>query len=362
MSKDVLLIGPLAHDTLCEALGVSGHKEAICGRLLGGSLAGIEADGWPQFQSGRECLEVRRVQVTSKLMRYAAVMGLKELPHEGEILLGVQAPHETGQKEWTEADWQPELAAAIARIILQEPDDIPPERIACRLPMIGVWAESRLRAENGPVSGGSLIETHDASDIQLQQREQPFAGFFSVEAWQLSHRKFDGSFTPEIRREGFIMGDAVVVLPWDPVRDRVLVIEQFRLGPAMRNDPQPWLLEAIAGRIDAGEAIEHAAIREAREETDLQLTQLFPALHCYPSPGAVTEFLYQFVGIADLPDGVSGVHGLEDEAEDIRGHVLARAELNRMVFDGQVTNGPLAMLVLWLQGRAEQLQDELAAG
>ena len=31
----------------------------------------------------------------------------------------------------------------------------------------------------------------------------------------------------------------MVVLPWDPVRDRVLLVDQFRAGPAARGDGQP---------------------------------------------------------------------------------------------------------------------------
>ena len=362
MSGEVLLVGPLAHAAMREVLRVSGEEVIIPGRLLGGARAGIEADGWPRFCEGDQSLTARRVGLTPELLRYAHVMGLREFPHEQGALLGIASQDDPHLKDWSETDWQPALAAAIARIILDEPGSARPEQIASRLPMIGVWAESRLRAAATPASGGEVMTARDTSDIRLHERRQPFAGFFAVEEWRLSHRKFDGSFTPQIRREGFVMGDAVVVLPWDPARDRVLVIEQFRLGPAMRLDPQPWMLEAVAGRIDAGETIEEAARREAEEEAGLQMQHLFPAVHCYPSPGAVTEFLYQFIGIADLPDGVTGVHGLADEAEDIRTHLLPRSELGRMLRDGEITNGPLSMLILWLEGQAERIRAKLDQG
>ncbi|MDP0927043.1 NUDIX domain-containing protein [Paracoccus onubensis] len=362
MNRDVLLVGPLAHAAICDVLGVSGEKVMISGRLLGGKHAGIKTGDWPRFTDAELPLEARRVVMTPELARYAAVMGLHEFAHKRGVLLGVLPRHDVQQEEWSEAGWQPMLAAEIARLILDEPENMQPAQIAGRLPMIGVWAESRLRAAAALASGGDVVAAHDPSDIRLHERQQPFAGFFAVEEWRLSHRKFDGSFTPQIRREGFVMGDAVVVLPWDPVRDRVLVIEQFRLGPAMRHDPQPWMLEAIAGRIDAGETVEEAARREAEEEAGLRLQHLFPAVHCYPSPGAITEFLYQFIGIADLPDGVAGVHGLTDEAEDIRGHLLSRGELARMLHDGEITNGPLSMLILWLEGQASRILSDLDAG
>ena len=89
------------------------------------------------------------------------------------------------------------------------------------------------------------------------------------------------------------------------------------------------------------------------------MTRLFPAIHHYPSPGVLGEYLYLYVGIADLPDGIEGVHGLEAEAEDIRGHLTSRAELTRMAMSGQVKNGPLAMIALWLELRHTALRAEL---
>jgi ADP-ribose pyrophosphatase len=123
----------------------------------------------------------------------------------------------------------------------------------------------------------------------------------------LSHRRFDGGMSPLITREIFISGDAVTVLPYDPVRDRVLLIEQFRTGALGRGDPLPWQLEAIAGRIDPGEAPEDAARREAVEEAGLMLGRLEPVAEYYPSPGAMTEYIYSYVALCDLPDGVAGV-------------------------------------------------------
>lgn len=359
MSDEILLVGPLAHPALCDVLGVSGTRAIISGQLFGGSRAGIEAGDWPQLVEGREPLEALRVAMTPELQRYAAVMDLPMIAHEGGTLLGVQPRPDEAGAEWSVSGWLPELATAIARIILDEARDRPPEQVARRLPMIGIWADSQLRAASAPVSGGDVVAPRDASDIRLHARRQTYAGYFAVDEWRLSHRTHAGGFTPEIKREGFVAGDAVAILPWDPIRDRVLVIEQFRLVPAMRRDPQPWLLEPIAGRVDAGETVEEAARREALEEADLRLTRLIPAIHHYPSPGALAEFLYQFLAIADLPDGSAGVHGLDGEAEDIRGHLLERGKLASMMLAGQITNGPLAMLTLWLEGQAATIRKEL---
>lgn len=361
MNSEICLVGLLAAPEMLAALGLEAINDAssVTGTLVGGARAGIDRDGWPVLAPSSTRLDLVRVTANAALKRYAEVMGISEIVWQGQRVLGASA---AGPGRTTGATGEPsaELAALIANEILEARAETCAEEIAARLPMISVWADSRRRAASGPVSGGGIVSRREPGDIRIAQREQVFSGFFGVEKQVLSHRTHDGGFTPSMTREAFVMGDAVVVLPWDPVRDRVLVIEQFRFAPAVRHDPQPWLLEPIAGRIDAGESVEQAARREALEEADLDLGQMFAAMHHYPSPGAVGEFLYMYVGIADLPDGVAGVHGLDGEVEDIRGHLMESDALLRMVLANEITNGPLAGLALWLHLKKAELRRELA--
>lgn len=361
MTTPLRLVGPLADPQMLAALnlGAASPGQPLEGHLAGGARAGLEAGDWPGLRPGQGTTPTVTVMPGPDLWRYAAVMGLAARPvGPGPAVMGLGDRPAAGAAPWG-GDWMPDLSASVATEILAAPATRDPAQIAARLPMIAVWAESRLRAAASPPSGGDLVACRGPDDLRLHDRREVFAGFFAVDIWTLSHRTHRGGLTPAVDREGFVMGDAVVVLPWDPVRDRVMLIEQFRFGPALRRDPQPWLLEPIAGRIDAGEGIEHAARREAQEEAGLSLGRLFPAVHHYPSPGAVTEFLYLYVGIADLPDGSAGIHGLDDETEDIRGHLIARDDLSRMVAAGQITNGPLAMLSLWLDRQHDDLAAEL---
>jgi len=140
------------------------------------------------------------------------------------------------------------------------------------------------------------------------------------------------------------------------VRDRVLVIEQFRAGPLGRGDPAPWLLEPVAGRIDPGETPEETACRETVEEAGIRLRTLHKVAEFYPTTGAVSEYLTAYVGIADLPDGAAGLHGLETEHEDIRGHLMPRAELMARIAGGRAPNGPLILTAFWLEVHAGRLR------
>jgi len=222
-----------------------------------------------------------------------------------------------------------------------------------RITQMRVSATSRARAESGPVT-----LRHDArpGDVYEIRRRQPYARFFAVEEYDLTFRRFDGSHSDPVNRAVFISGDAVTVLPYDSVRDRVLLIEQFRAGPWGRDDPQPWLLEAIAGRIDAGEIPEESARREAKEEAGLDLDALEMVGAYYASPGAKSEFVYSYVALTDLPDGIAGIFGEEGEAEDIRGHLVSFDRLMKLMTSGEISNAPLLLSVLWLQRERERLR------
>ena len=222
-------------------------------------------------------------------------------------------------------------------------------------PTILIRAWSRLRAET-EVAPADLRRSHLDSEIEVLGDSKPYTGYFGLSETRLRHPVAGGGLGPEIRRAAFLMGDAVTVLPYDPVRDAVLVIDQFRYGPFMRGDPRPWALEPIAGRVDPGEAPEATARREAMEEAGLDLGALHLVGRYYPSPAAVTEWLVSYVALADLPVGVAGQGGLESEAEDIVSHVIPFDRLMGLVASGEVATGPLLLSAYWLLAHRDRLR------
>lgn len=351
-----LLIGPLAHPLLRARLAPQAVEAGtVAGRLRGGGMAGIAARGWPMLEPGQGALPVWQTDWTPALRRYAAIFALQPQEHDGCDLLGLGEPAEDAP------EWQPELAAAIAGRLLDLPKDRSAEAVRHRLPMIATWVAARLRAE-AETPGLPHVGPDGSPRARIRSVAEPYAAYFSVEEIRLEQRRNDGGWTGPLLRAVFVSGDATVVLPWDPRRDRVMLIDQLRAGPLARGDAQPWLYETVAGRVDAGETPEQAARREAVEETGIAISRLIPAPHNYPSPGAVAEYLYLYLGIADLPDGSAGLGGLASEDEDIRAHLLPRAELTRMALAGEIRNGPLLNLALWLELRHAAIREELAAG
>jgi ADP-ribose pyrophosphatase len=212
----------------------------------------------------------------------------------------------------------------------------------------GNMSDADIRRRAAVPTPTTLRRATGPDDVVIAGKRTPYQGFFRVEEYELRYRRFDGAMSDTIGRTAFVTGDAVTVLPYDVVRDRVLLIEQFRTAPHARGDAQCWSLEAIAGRIDTGETAEQAGRREAQEEAGLVLGDLLFVAGYYPSPGAVAEYLYSYVALTDLPDGCTGVFGLDGEAEDIRGHLVGFDALMALVASGEICNAPLLLTVLWL--------------
>ena len=236
----------------------------------------------------------------------------------------------------------PELAEDIMALYGQ----VAADEVAARLGPMAVRATSRARVVSAPTE---VRHRAGAGDVVVAGQRLPYARFFALEEYDVAWRRFDGSLSEAVTRAAFISGDAVTVLPYDPRRDRVLVVEQFRAGPLARGDAQCWQIEAVAGRVDPGETPEAAARREAVEEAGLELRDLIEVARYYPSPGAVSEYLYSYVALVDLPDGTAGVFGVAEEAEDIRSHVIGFERLMELVGSGEIENAPLILTALWLQ-------------
>ncbi|MCX2983215.1 NUDIX domain-containing protein [Halieaceae bacterium IMCC14734] len=195
-----------------------------------------------------------------------------------------------------------------------------------------------------------------AEDVRILEQPSVFSGYFSVRKVVLQHRLFAGGWSHPITREVFDRGDAVGVLPWDPVTDELIMIEQFRVG-AVRNENNPWMLELVAGVVEPGENDEEVARREAIEEAALSITELHPIARFYPSAGACSEQVRLFVGRATRPQQ-SGVYGCDEEDEDIRVHVLTRAEVMALLNAGRIDNGHTLIALLWLQHHGDALREQ----
>ncbi len=197
------------------------------------------------------------------------------------------------------------------------------------------------------------MEETDTMRWEITEREIVWQGFFRMERLRLRHELFAGGWGPAISRELFERGHAVAVLPYDPVRDRLVLLEQFRVG-ALGTGEFPWLLEIVAGMIEPGESPAEVARREALEEAGCGIRELVPLYRYYPSPGGSSETIRLFLGRVDSR-GLGGIHGLDAEDEDIRVRVVERATAMEWLAAGRIDSAAPIIALQWLALHREAL-------
>jgi len=180
---------------------------------------------------------------------------------------------------------------------------------------------------------------------KIHHKEKLSDGFFKLDAYELEHDKFDGG-SLNIRREHLERGNAVAVLLYDKICDEVLLIEQFRIGPAIRQD-NAWLIEVVAGMIDEGEDKETAVIRESIEESGYEPRDLLHLGKYYATPGGSSECIDLYLGYIDKDKPVAKGGGVASEHEDIRCFWLSRQEAMQWLTEGKINSGaPMLSLLL----------------
>ncbi|EBA17674.1 tellurite resistance protein [Roseobacter sp. SK209-2-6] len=194
-----------------------------------------------------------------------------------------------------------------------------------------------------------------ATDVVVHDHKRAFVNFFAMEEMDLQFRRYDGTMSPVMNRCVALVGRAAVVLPYDPLRDQVLLVEQFRAATFIAGEKRPWIWEPVAGLIDPGETPETTARREAMEEAGVKVTDLEMVSNAYPSSGASGEFLHIFVGLADLSD-IQGGGGLASEGEDLRSKIISFEALMQGIDDHSYQDLPLITSALWLARHRDRLR------
>ncbi|MEO0892523.1 MAG: NUDIX domain-containing protein [Pseudomonadota bacterium] len=366
----VFLMGPLAWTPLLElVLGRTIESAPVALKNLGHGPS--QAFPFPHIEDGARAtgiaVDLDDAADFDALSFFAAALGAHPVPKHGEVggkrLSGIlfladrhadapPMPFETWIQEWGD------LARVATQEIMSYHGRMPPSELHWRLPMIlsrAVAARAAVDAAKDATLPAHRSHTRRDA-ITCHRVEASHEGFFLTRTYHIQHPRFDGTMSDILRREVFVAADAVIVLPYDPVRDRVLLVEQFRLGPFGRGDPFPWVLEPVAGRVDAGETPEQAARRECQEEAGLSLSHMEHVTSHYCSPGASTEFYHCYLALTDLPDCSEGQGGLETEAEDIRTHVLSFDDAMGLLTSKEANIGPMILLLLWLERERPRLR------
>jgi ADP-ribose pyrophosphatase len=192
--------------------------------------------------------------------------------------------------------------------------------------------------------------------LQILGRDVAYQGFFRIDRYRVRHRLFAGGWSAELTREVFERGRAVGVLLYDPARDAVVLVEQFRL-PAHLAGFSAWQLEIVAGLVDHdGESELDVARREAQEEANVVLAGEIEPMHRFlTSPGGTTEAVALFCARIDAA-AAGGVHGLADEHEDIKVVMKSFRQAMRLLRAGKIENVFTLAALYWLAANRARLR------
>ena len=193
-----------------------------------------------------------------------------------------------------------------------------------------------------------------ASDVDVLDRQRLHDGFFKMDRLTLRHRRHDGSWMPPIIREVMVPYSAAAVLPYDPVADVVVLLEQFRTGAYVAGRP-PWVIETVGGMVEAGETLEDVARRETREETGLSVLALEKVFSFMPTPGGVSEVITLYCGIVDASDA-TGIRGNAAEHEDIKLHRLSTEAALTLMRDEGIDSAYTIIALQWLERNRDRLR------
>ena len=185
------------------------------------------------------------------------------------------------------------------------------------------------------------------SDYLIKTRRKRFRGFLRIDTITLKHKLFLGGWSSEIERELLVREDAVGVLLFDPKRNELVLVRQFRVGLVDKGD-SPWILELVAGMVEAEEQLEEVAIREVREESNVEVSDLIKICDYFNSPGISSEKIRLYLGIV-ASEKMGGVYGLEDESEDIEVVVMCYEDAINALRKGYLANAMSIIALQWLE-------------
>lgn len=201
------------------------------------------------------------------------------------------------------------------------------------------------------------VARYTLSDVEINAEEAVYQGFFTMHELRLKHRLFSGEWSGEISREIFHRGQASAAVLYDPVNDTIGLVEQFRVG-ALTSEFGPWCLEVVAGMLEPGETPEALMRRELAEEAGIEAAELIHITSYYSTPGGCSEKIHLYCALCDL-SAAGGIHGLDDENEDILLHVLPAPSVFAVMLNSRMNNAATLLGLQWLQLHRHTLRNDL---
>ena len=180
---------------------------------------------------------------------------------------------------------------------------------------------------------------------KIINKKNLYSGFFNLNKYEFVHEKHNGKWTDKVEREIFSGAQVSSLLPYDPIRKEIILIQQFRAGILSRYN-KDYLYEIVAGIIDADENPEETAARECFEETGCKVKNILPIQTYFPAPGSSESYYHLYLGEVDSFDG-ERIRGLESENEDILVKSYKINDVRNMLSGRKIKNGLTLIALQW---------------
>jgi len=195
--------------------------------------------------------------------------------------------------------------------------------------------------------------------IELVERRLCHSGFLTLARYRLRHSLYRGGWSAFLERERIEHLNAAAVLLYDPARDQVVMVEQFRIG-ALELGQGAWLVEPPGGVVEPGGDPPEVALREAKEETECAAWGIEPIASFHVSPGVAAQRLHLFCARVDASQA-GGLHGNSAEGEDIRVLVIDAVHAIAGIGAGRLDTMAVIIALQWLALNRERLLAESSA-
>ncbi len=205
----------------------------------------------------------------------------------------------------------------------------------------------------------SIPPLPSSPDVIIESEQRVWSGRFPLDVIRFRNKRFDGAMSGLRTWEMWRRGKAVALLPYDPIADTVVLIEQFRF-PAFAAGIDPVLVELPAGLLEDGEDPEAALHREVQEEMNMTADRLVHIGGYMLTAGGADEFCDLYAGRVQAPptgqDGIAWHAGEASEDEDIRVRVWPADTAIEAALNGGFTNSITAIGLMWLAARRDWLR------
>ncbi len=184
-----------------------------------------------------------------------------------------------------------------------------------------------------------------SSKFKIINKKILYNGFFKMNEFTIKFKKYNGNWSKEVKRELFGGAQVSAILPYDPIKKEIILIQQFRPGTISKNFDN-YLDEIVAGIVDTGESPENAAVRECFEETGCKVKKIMPIQGYFPAPGSSESFYHLFLGEVNTFEGTR-IMGLKNENEDIMVKSYKYESVREKMKNGEILNGLTLIALQW---------------